>query len=100
MGANRRTVVLAVGAVFSLLALGACGGGGEQGGGSGGGGQLDVLVGANANYPEEQQAWFTHIQDEFRKRTGAEVRFETFASAADEQKRIQTAVVSGEGPDI
>ncbi|QYN37875.1 extracellular solute-binding protein [Pseudonocardia sp. DSM 110487] len=100
MGANRRTVVLAVGAVFSLLALAACGGGGGQGGGSGGGGQLDVLVGANSNYPEQQQEWFTHIQDAFRARTGAEVRFETFASAADEQKRIQTAVVSGEGPDV
>jgi multiple sugar transport system substrate-binding protein len=100
MGANRRTVVLAVGAVFSLLALAACGGGGGQGGGPGGGGQLDVLVGANSNYPQEQQEWFTHIQDAFRARTGAEVRFETFASAADEQKRIQTAVVSGEGPDV
>jgi multiple sugar transport system substrate-binding protein len=100
MGANRRTVVLAVGAVFSLLALAACGGGGGQGGGSGGGGQLDVLVGTNANYPEQQQEWFTHIQDAFRTRTGAEVRFETFPSAADEQKRIQTAVVSGEGPDV
>jgi multiple sugar transport system substrate-binding protein len=100
MGANRRTVVLAVGAVFSLLALAACGGGGGQGGGSGGGGQLDVLVGANSNYPEQQQEWFTHIQEAFRANTGAEVRFETFASAADEQKRIQTAVVSGEGPDV
>jgi multiple sugar transport system substrate-binding protein len=92
--------MLAVGAVFALLAPAACGGGGGQGSGSGGGGQLDVLIAANANYPEQQQAWFTHIQEEFRKRTGAEVRFETFASAADEQKRIQTAVVSGEGPDV
>jgi multiple sugar transport system substrate-binding protein len=98
MGANRRAV-LAVGAVFSLLALAACGGGGQSGG-SGGGGQLDVLVGVNTNYPEQQQEWFTHIQDVFRQRTGAEVRFETFASAADEQKRIQTSVVSGEGPDV
>jgi multiple sugar transport system substrate-binding protein len=101
MGANRRTV-LAVGAVFSLLALAACGGGqgGGSGGGSGGGGQLDVFLGANAQYADQQKEWFAHIQDEFRKRTGAEVRFETFASAADEQKRIQTSVVSGEGPDV
>jgi multiple sugar transport system substrate-binding protein len=98
MGANRRTV-FAVGAAVSLLALAACGEGG-QGGGSAGGGQLDVLVGASAQYPDQQKEWFAHIQDEFRERTGAEVRFETFASAADEQKRIQTSVVSGEGPDV
>jgi multiple sugar transport system substrate-binding protein len=99
MGANRRTTV-AIGVALTLLALPACGGGSDPGGSGGGGGQLDVLVGANAQYPEEQQEWFARIQEAFRARTGAEVRFETFASAADEQKRIQTSVVSGEGPDV
>jgi multiple sugar transport system substrate-binding protein len=102
MGANHRTAGITIGAALTLLALAACGGENDPGGadGGGGGGQLDVLVGVNAQYPEEQQEWFAHIQEAFRARTGAEVRFETYASAADEQKRIQTSVVSGEGPDV
>ncbi|MFC4948039.1 ABC transporter substrate-binding protein [Pseudonocardia sp. GCM10023141] len=89
------TVIAAVAA----LALQACGSGPGASGG-GGGGTLSVLVAANGQYPDKQKAWFTQISDTFRKSTGAEVHFETFASAADEQKRIQTSVVSGEGPDI
>ncbi|WP_238010060.1 extracellular solute-binding protein [Dactylosporangium sp. AC04546] len=67
---------------------------------SGAGKTLNVLVQANTIYPEQQRAWFTEINDKFKAQTGAEVKFETFASANDELTKIQTAVLSGQGPDI
>lgn len=62
--------------------------------------QLDVLVSAKAAYPTQQQEWFQHVSDAFQAKTGATVNFETFATAEDEQKKIQTSTVSGSGPDI
>ena len=88
-------------ATTALLAVTGCAGGSaESSETEGSTGPLDVLVLASTQYPEEQQAWFEATAATFREETGAEVRFETFASAADEQKIIQTSVVSGEGPDV
>ncbi|MEJ3651389.1 extracellular solute-binding protein [Actinomycetes bacterium KLBMP 9759] len=98
MAATRRATTWAAIAAATALVIAGCGGGGGDGGGSTG--PINVLVGANAQYPEKQKEWFTHIKEVFKQRTGADVNFETFASAADEQTRIQTAVVSGEGPDV
>jgi len=66
----------------------------------GAGKTLNVLVGVNNLYPEEQQTWFSEIADKFKEQTGAEVEFETFASANDELTKIQTSVLSGQGPDV
>jgi multiple sugar transport system substrate-binding protein len=49
---------------------------------------------------QSQQAWFKEIGDKFKAQTGATITWETFASASDEQTKIQTSVVSGEGPDV
>ncbi|WP_239451992.1 ABC transporter substrate-binding protein [Frondihabitans sp. PAMC 28766] len=37
---------------------------------------------------------------EFTKTTGATLKFDTYASPADELTRIQTSVISGQGPDV
>ncbi|WP_235047046.1 hypothetical protein [Arthrobacter nitrophenolicus] len=61
---------------------------------------LNVLVGVLPQYPEQQKQWQSEIAEKFKAETGAEVKFETFASANDELTRIQTSVVSGQGPDV
>ncbi|WP_404823651.1 sugar ABC transporter substrate-binding protein [Mycetocola spongiae] len=89
------------------LALTACSGGSPEAEGSATPGEIDgkgqtlnVLVDANNLYPQEQQQWFKDVNDKFKAKTGAEVKFETFATANDELTKIQTSVVSGQGPDI
>ena len=94
---NRKIGALVALAGVAVLAT-ACGG--SDDGGSGGGKTLNVYIGANTQYPTEQQAWFTKIADQFKQQTGATVKFETFATANDEQTKIQTSVVSGTGPDV
>ncbi|MEV7628366.1 extracellular solute-binding protein [Actinoplanes sp. NPDC089786] len=94
-----RAIALA-GATVLVAAMTACGGGDEGGGGDGAGKTLNVLIGANTQYPEEFAAWQKSISDKFKAQTGAEVKFETFASANDELTKIQTSVVAGSGPDV
>jgi multiple sugar transport system substrate-binding protein len=96
-----RSVVALVGATALTAALAACGSnGGNSGSSSGAGKTLNVLIGANTQYPQELQAWQKAISDKFKAQTGAEVKFESFASANDELTKIQTSVVSGSGPDV
>jgi multiple sugar transport system substrate-binding protein len=92
-------VVALAGAAVLTIALGACGSG-DDGGGSGAGKTLNVLIAANTQYPQEQQAWQKEISDKFQAQTGASVKWETFATANDELTKIQTSVVSGSGPDV
>ncbi|MCA4134254.1 ABC transporter substrate-binding protein [Arthrobacter sp. M4] len=89
----------------AALALTACGSGSSDSGSTGGavdgkGKKLSVLTGVNAQYSAQQKQWFTDIAAKFKAQTGADVEFETFASANDELTRIQTSVVSGQGPDV
>ncbi|WP_284985215.1 extracellular solute-binding protein [Arthrobacter sp. fls2-241-R2A-172] len=97
---------LAAVALTATLALTACGGSGSSTSASSGGAvdgagkTLNVLTGVNNQYPEEQKKWQSDIAAKFKAKTGAEVKFETFASANDELTRIQTSVVSGQGPDV
>jgi len=66
----------------------------------GAGKTLHVMIAANGLYPEEQKAWFGQVSEQFQKETGAKVAFETFASGNDELTKIQTSVLSGQGPDV
>jgi multiple sugar transport system substrate-binding protein len=93
---------LAAVVVAAALSLTACGGNGSGSEGSvdGAGKKLSVLTGINNQYPEQQKQWFKDIAAKFKEQTGADVEFETFASANDELTRIQTSVVSGQGPDV
>ena len=98
MGSKRMRAVAAVASIGLLASTLAACGGAESG--SQGGGPLNVLVAANAQFPTEQQEWFKTTSEKFKAATGSEVKFETFASANDELTKIQTSVVSGEGPDV
>ncbi|MBT1003407.1 extracellular solute-binding protein [Paenarthrobacter sp. DKR-5] len=84
----------------AALALSACGGSGGADGGDGKGKTLSVLVNVNGQYPEQQKQWQSDIAAKFKAQTGADLKFETFTSANDELTRIQTSVVSGQGPDV
>ena len=66
----------------------------------GAGKTLTVMVSTNTLYPTQQQQWFKDVSARFEKQTGATVQFETYASANDELTKIQTSVLSGQGPDI
>ncbi|MGH3365756.1 MAG: ABC transporter substrate-binding protein, partial [Nocardioidaceae bacterium] len=90
---DRIVVSLALLAASSLLA--ACGGSGASGSE-----ELRVLVGAQDEKAAEQKIWFNELEKEFKAKTGATLTFETFSSAEEEQKKIQTGVISGTGPDI
>ena len=92
-----RSAVALAGVTALVATLVACGGGDKSGSA---GKTLDVLIAANTQYPEEQQAWQKSIAEKFKSQTGAEVKWETFASANDELTKIQTSVVSGSGPDV
>jgi multiple sugar transport system substrate-binding protein len=61
---------------------------------------LDVMVAASGLYPQQQKDWFQEVSDQFEKQTGAKVSFETYASANDELTKIQTSVISSQGPDL
>lgn len=101
----------ALGAIAGLAALGlALTGCSSSGSGSnpsststavdGKGRTLSVYVGASGLYPQQQKEWFAELQAQFKKETGADLAFDTFASSNDELTKIQTSVVSGQGPDV
>ncbi|MCO8269223.1 extracellular solute-binding protein [Actinoplanes sp. TRM 88003] len=96
---NPKKLTALAGVAALALALAACGGG-DEGGEGGAGKTLNVLIAANTQYPDEFAAWQKDVSAKFKARTGAEVKFETFASANDELTKIQTSVVSGSGPDV
>jgi multiple sugar transport system substrate-binding protein len=87
-------------ALVLVAGLAACSDSDDGDGGGSGGKTLDVLIGANTQYPEEFAAWQKSISEKFKAQTGATVKFETFASANDELTKIQTSVVAGSGPDV
>ncbi|MGM9472713.1 ABC transporter substrate-binding protein [Pseudarthrobacter sp. YS3] len=97
-----RLIGVAASISMGALALVACGGpeAATDGKVDGTGKTLNVLVGANAQHGEKYKDWQGHIAEEFKKSTGADLKFETFASASDELSKIQTSVVAGQGPDV
>lgn len=107
---SRRAFLALGGAAAAGAALSGCststsGSGGATGGstasaGGGGGKPLSVYVSQQASFPQEQKAWFARVQKTFQAQTGRGITYETYASATEEQQRIQTSVVSGTGPDV
>ncbi|GAC1373235.1 MAG: hypothetical protein NVS2B12_20500 [Ktedonobacteraceae bacterium] len=98
---SRRTSLWHALFVLLLLTLAACGGGSSGTSSSSGSGQtLHVLIGANTVFPTLQRQWMQQIAGDFNKATGANVVFDTYASSSEEQTKLQTAIVSGSGPDI
>jgi multiple sugar transport system substrate-binding protein len=68
--------------------------------GGGNGKTIDVLIGLNASYLQKQQDYFKTISREFQQQTGYRVQFRTYTSSSDEQQQLQSAVISGSGPDV
>jgi multiple sugar transport system substrate-binding protein len=103
---KKRTLAAVAGAGVLSLALAACGGsGGSSADSSGGkvdgaGKTLTVLMATKPQYPQEQKDWFKKMGDQFKQETGATIQWETYPTANDELTRIQTSVVSGQGPDV
>lgn len=91
----RNPITVTLGLVAASTLLAAC-----SGGAASGDGELVVLVGAQDEKAAEQKLWFSKLQKEFKAETGATLTFETFSSAEEEQKKIQTGVISGTGPDV
>jgi multiple sugar transport system substrate-binding protein len=96
---TRRVLTALTGAVLITSGLTACGGSGDAAGGAAT--TINVLIGANTIYPTQQRQWFSDVSARFAKENnGSAVKFETFASANDELTKIQTSVLSGQGPDV
>jgi multiple sugar transport system substrate-binding protein len=96
----RRVLAALTGALLITAVTQGCGDSDESGGG-GAGQTVNVLLGANTIYPDQQRQWFTEVSDRFAKENGgATVKFETFASPNDELTKIQTSVLSNQGPDV
>ncbi|WP_201373619.1 ABC transporter substrate-binding protein [Ktedonobacter robiniae] len=93
----RRTPLYSSLIVVLLLMLTACGG---TSSGNTSGQTLHVLVGANTTYPTQQKQWMQQIGTEFNKLTGSTIAWDTYSSSSEEQTKLQTAIVSGNGPDI
>ncbi len=97
----RQALAAIAGLAVVGLALQGCSSSNTSGSADDGKGKtLNVMIAANTLYPAEQQQWFKDVSAQFQKQTGATVTFETFASANDELTKIQTSVLSGQGPDI
>jgi multiple sugar transport system substrate-binding protein len=61
---------------------------------------LQVIVSVNGSYPTQQKQWFAYIAQKFKQRTGADLAFDTFSSTSDVLTRMQTSVISNQGPDV
>jgi len=61
---------------------------------------IHVLVAYNTLFPTQQRQWMQQISNEFHKSTGANIAWDTYSSSNEEQTKLQTAIVSGSGPDI
>ncbi|WP_328610652.1 extracellular solute-binding protein [Amycolatopsis sp. NBC_00345] len=61
---------------------------------------LQVIASVNGSYPVQQKQWFAGIAAKFKQRTGANLEFDTFSSTGDVLTRMQTSVISNQGPDV
>lgn len=104
---RRRALSTAAGLLIAALALAGCTSTGTTPSSSGSGGPVNgkgktitVFTLANTQYPQQQKAFNDSVAAAFKKQTGARLVWDMGASANDEQTKIQTSAVSGQGPDI
>lgn len=84
----------------SVLSLIGCGSSGSTTGSSQSNQTVRVLIGYNSAYPTQQKQWMQSMADQFKKQTGATIAWDTYATSNEEQTKLQTSIVSGNGPDI
>ena len=77
----------------SALGLAGCGGGS-------GGGPLNILAGQSTSFPKEQEAWLENMSKQLQKAAGTGLEWDFYADAETEQRKLQTAMTSGTGPDV
>jgi multiple sugar transport system substrate-binding protein len=105
---TKATLAMAGLAVAGLARQGCAGGTATNSGRSsspggavdGAGKTITVTYGVNNLYPTEQKQWFSDMGAKFTAKTGATLQFETWATPNDELTKIQTSVLSGQGPDV
>ena len=97
-------VLGSVGLVAVALAACSSSSGGSSSGGdtnSGAGKTLNVYIGDNTQYPAQQKPWFDSTsRRSSRPRPAPRSRSRRSPRANDELTKIQTSVLSGQGPDI
>src|SRR5215211_7984136 len=77
----------------SALGLAGCGDGS-------GGGPLNTLAGQSTSFPEEQEAWLKDMSKQLQNVAGPGLEWDFYADAETEQRKLQTAMTSGTGPDV
>src|SRR5215216_5753203 len=77
----------------SALGLAGCGGGS-------GGGPLNILAGKSTSFPKEQEAWLKDMSKQLQNVAGPGLEWDFYADAETEQRKLQTAMTSGTGPDV
>lgn len=103
---GKRAVAALAGLALAGLALTACSSGNSPSTSSTGGAvngkgkTITVFTLANTQYPQQQKQFDDSVAAAFHKQTGAKLVWDMGASANDEQTKIQTSAVSGQGPDI
>ena len=99
MTARHRLIAAAAALALSSASLAACGDDAAPTDNTGK--VVNVLVQANTIYPDQQRQWWADVSAKFKTLTGgATVAYETFATPNDELTKIQTSVLSGQGPDV
>ena len=78
---------------MSALGLAGCGDGS-------GGGPLNILAGQSTSFPEEQEAWLKDMSKQLQNVAGPGLEWDFYADAETEQRKLQTAMTSGTGPDV
>jgi multiple sugar transport system substrate-binding protein len=103
---RRRAIGAVAGLLIAGLALAGCSSGGgtsasaSSGPVNGKGKTVTVFTLVNTQYPQQQKKFDDDVAAAFHKQTGAKLVWDMGASANDEQTKIQTSAVSGQGPDI
>lgn len=94
---TRRNVLqsgIALLASTSALTLAGCGSSSQSGQ------TVRVLIGDRSSQATQQKQWMQAVADQFKKQTGSTIAWDTFTTSSDEQTKLQTSIVSGNGPDI
>ncbi|WP_066514610.1 ABC transporter substrate-binding protein [Curtobacterium ammoniigenes] len=103
---GKRAVAALAGLALAGLALTACSSGNSPASSSTGGAvdgkgkTITIFTLANTQYPQQQKQFDASVAAAFKKQTGATLVWDMGASANDEQTKIQTSAVSGQGPDV
>ncbi|MBX6764940.1 MAG: sugar ABC transporter substrate-binding protein [Rubrobacteraceae bacterium] len=61
---------------------------------------MSVFIDKSPTAPGAQKQWMDKISAQFQKQTGVKVSWDSFSSSDEEQRKMENAVTTGNGPDI